>query len=228
MRYLRILLILLCVFCLTGCQSMESETGKTNQKQQTLDENMSIDNANWEKEYKNIICNLENNLADPYSLRCDLSLYAYIGVHDFDNDSIPELVIGDSISAAVFTYNEGQVQKITDLYEPEGWWAINGLYYKDNTIILNSSGSDGSCYVCFTYSNGDYIMGTYDEYDWDQAVIQEKVVDKEEFEKWFDLEELLDNSRVAYLPKTVEAEVFVEIDGEGVPVKDLDFSLLMW
>lgn len=229
-KYIKIVPILLCVFCLMGCQSqkMKSETGKTNQKQQTLNENIPKDIANWEKEYKNIISNIENNLADPYSLRCDLNPYVYIGVHDFDNDSIAELVIGDGISVAVFTYKEEQVQKIADLYEPEGWWAINGLHYKNNTIILESSGSDGSGYVCFTYNNGEYIMGTYDEYDPDTAIINKKTIAAEEFEKYFDLEELLENSRVEHILKTVETEVLLEIDGESVTVKDLDFNLIKW
>lgn len=197
-------------------------------KPKTLDESTPKDNANWEKEYKNIICNIENNLTDPYSLRNDLSLYVYIGVHDFDNDGIPELVIGDGISAAVFTYQEGQAQKIADLYEPESWAAINGLHFKNNTIILVSNGSDGSGYVCFTYDNGDYITGTYDDYNQDKAVMNEKLVTGEEFEACFDLEELLENSRVEYILKKVETEVFLEIDGESVAVKDLNFNLIMW
>lgn len=28
-----------------------------------------VDNSSWQKEYKNIICKIEDNLVDPYSLR---------------------------------------------------------------------------------------------------------------------------------------------------------------
>ena len=186
------------------------------------------DNTTWEKAYKNIICNIEDNLADPYSLRNDLDLYVYIGVHDFNGDNIPELIIGDVVSVAVFTYVEGQVQKIVDLYEPKKWGGINGLSYKDNSIILASNGSDGSCYVCFTYNNSDFIVGIYDEYNPDKSVINEIEVTKEEFEKVFDLSELLENSRVSYIPKKTETEVFLEIDGVNIPIRELDFNLVMW
>lgn len=78
-------------------------------------ENMPEDNTKWEEAYKVIISAIEDNLADPYFFRDSLSLYVYIGIHDFETDGTPELVIGDGISAAVFTYMEGQVQKIADL-----------------------------------------------------------------------------------------------------------------
>ena len=185
-------------------------------------------NMTWEKAYKNIIHNIEDNLADPYSLRNDLGLYVYIGVHDFDNDSIPELIIGDGISVAVFTYVDGQVQKIADLYEPKTWGSINGLHYKNNYIILESNGSDGSCYVCFTYKNNDFIVGTYDEYNPDKAILNEIVATKREFENVFNLAELLENSRVSYIKKNNEAEVLLGIEGKNIPVRELDFNLVMW
>lgn len=186
------------------------------------------DNTTWENAYKNIIYNIEDNLADPYSLRNDLIRYVYIGGHDFNGDSIPELIIGDGISVAVFTYVEGQVQKIEDLYEPEKWGSINGLHYKDNCIILESNGSDGSCYVCFTYKNNDFIVGIYDDYNPDKVVINKIVVTREEFENVFNLSELLENSRVSYISKKNEAEVLLEIEGKNTPVRELDFNLVMW
>lgn len=187
-----------------------------------------VDNSSWQKEYKNIICNIEDNLVDPYSLRSGLRPYVYIGAHDFDSDNIPELIVGDGISIAVFTYTEGAVQKIADLYEPKTMSSINGLHYKNNNIILVSAGSDGCCYVCFTCNNGDYIIGTYNEYNPDKAIINEIEVTREEFENSFDLAELLNNSRVAYIPKNSETEVLLEIAGESIPVEELDFNLIMW
>lgn len=112
----------------------------------------------WEDSYKKIIRNMESYLADSYIFRQESdgiksdSCIGYIGIHDFDDDSVLELIIGDDVSVGIFTYDNGIVKKIADLYEPEDWGCINGVHYKDNTVILINSGSDGSCYVamlCF-------------------------------------------------------------------------------
>ena len=89
----------------------------------------------WEDAYKEIVCNMESYLADPYVLRQELkqvnsdSYIGYIGIHDFDNDGVPELIIGDTVSIGIFTYEDGMIKKIADLYEPEDWGGINGVHY---------------------------------------------------------------------------------------------------
>lgn len=202
--------------------------GKVCNVEERMIEAIPEDIATWEEAYKDIICKIEDNLVDPYSLRSDVEQYVYIGVHDFDNDGIPELVIGDGVSVAVFGYVEKQVKKLADLYVPETWGAINGLSYKNNTVTLGSSGSDGSCYVCFTYKNGDYVIGTYDEYNPQEAIVDEMIVDKETFDEYFDLAELWGNNRITYIQKKNEPEVLLEIGSEKIPVSDLDFNTIMW
>ena len=182
----------------------------------------------WEDAYRAIICNKDDNLADPYDLRIDSDIYVYLGIHDFNNDDIPELIIGDILSIAVFTYENGSVVKIADLYEPEEWGGINGLYFKDNHIILTSSGSQGSCYTCFTYREGEYITGIFDEYNPDRGFINGQQVTGEEFHRLFDLTRLADGRRIEYSRVYEENGVNVKIDDKNMVIDDLDFQLLKW
>ncbi|NBJ94660.1 hypothetical protein [Parablautia muri] len=139
--------VMLCAALLGACGK-----GKENQKDS---------NEKWEDAYKEIVRNMESYLADPYSFRQESewansdACIGYIGTHDFDDDGVPELIIGDDKSIGIFACEGGMVKKIADLYEPEEWGRINGVQYKDNTIILINSGSDGSCYVCFSYQDGE-------------------------------------------------------------------------
>ena len=122
------------------------------------------DADNWKHSYREIITQMRDNLADQYNLRSTWNQFMYLAIHDFNDDSVPELIIGDNVSAAVFACEDREAVKIADLYEPEEWGGINGLYYCDNTLILRSDGSDGSGYVCFTFSEGEYVTGICDDY----------------------------------------------------------------
>ena len=164
--------------------------------------NQRDSNENWEDAYKEIVRNMESYLADPYIFRQEPdwvnsdSCIGYIGIHDFEDDSVPELIIGDEVSVGIFTYDNGIVKKIADLYEPEDWGCINGVHYKDNTVILINSGSDGSCYVCLSCRDGEYITGAFDEYNPETATVNGKEVTEEEFKKCFNLTELLEDSSI--------------------------------
>lgn len=225
-NFLLLVNMMLCVILLGAC-------GKENENPHIVPE--------WENAYKEIVRNMESYLADPYIFRQELnrvnsdSCIGYIGIHDFDDDSVPELIIGDDVSLGVFTYDNGIVKKIADLYEPEDWDYINGVYYKDNTIILINSGSDGSCYVCLSYHDGEYITGVFDEYNPDMATVNEKEVTEEEFKMWFDLAELLDDSSIprSGIKKENRIAIAFTIDvsqktDEYVLTEDLDFNALEW
>ncbi len=179
--------MLLCVTLLCAC-------GKEEENPHIVPE--------WEDAYKEIVRNMESYLADSYIFRQEPdransdSCIGYIGIHDFDDDSVPELIIGDVVSIGIFTYEGGMVKKIADLYEPEDWGCINGVYYKDNTIILVNNGSDGSCYVCPSYHDGEYVTGVFDEYNLDTVTANGKEVAEEKFKIWFDLAGLLDDSSI--------------------------------
>ncbi|MCM1047425.1 MAG: hypothetical protein NC433_03275 [Clostridiales bacterium] len=208
-------------------------------------------NESWEDAYKEIIRNMDKYLSDLYITRNNSeseadSVIGFIGIHDFNNDNIPELIIGDLVSVGVFTFEGGIVKRIADLYEPEDWRYISSMYYKDNTVVLVNSGSDGSCYVCFTYDERDYIydgkeyvIGIYDEYNhMGAAIINGTVVTEKEFQERFHLTELLDNRYDTVIPRSrmkkdngiitdLAINVF-EKDYEYIPIEDLDFKDMEW
>lgn len=219
--------VILCAVLFCACGKEES--------------NQRDSNENWEDAYKEIVRNMESYLADPYIFRQESdrvnsdSCIGYIGIHDFDDDSVPELITGDEVSVGIFTYDNGIVKKISDLYEPEDWGYINGVYYKDNTIILINSGSDGSCYVCLSYHDGEYITGVFDEYNPDMATVNEKEVTEEEFKMWFDLAELLDDSSIPRSRIKKENGIVIAFvidvlqkEDEYILTEDLDFGAIKW
>lgn len=195
----------------------------------------------WEDAYKEIVRNMESYLADPYIFRQESGwvnsdfCIGYIGTHDFNDDSVPELIIGDDVSIGIFTYDNGMVKKIADLYEPEDWGYINGVYYKDNTIIIVNSGSDGSCYVCLSYHDGEYVTGVFDEYNSDTAIVNGKEVTEEEFKMWFNLAGLLDDSSIPRsrikkengIATAFVIDVFRKED-EYILTEDLNLGAIEW
>ena len=219
--------VMLCAVLFCACGKEES--------------NQRDSNENWEDAYKEIVRNMESYLADPYIFRQEPDLVSsdscigYIGIHDFDDDSVPELIIGDEVSVGIFTYDNGSVKKIADLYEPEDWGCINGVHYKDNTVILINSGSDGSCYVCLSCRDGEYITGAFDEYNPETATVNGKEVTEEDFKKCFNLTELLEDSsiprsRIKKENGTAAALVInvFQKDDEYIPIEDLDFNAVEW
>jgi hypothetical protein len=192
----------------------------------------------WEDAYRSIICDVNNILADPYELR-DPYEYYYIGIHDFDDNGVPELIIGDIIAIAIFTYENNRVKKIADLYEPEDWGGINGLHLNDNMLFLASNGSDGSGYVGFTYQNGEYVTGVYDDYRPEVATINEEKVSGEEFRQLFNLTEFIQGKNIkrVLFPEGGHFErIKIEADNketliikeEKIDLDDLDFGILQW
>lgn len=125
----------------------------------------------WQSAYLEILYHLLDNLGPYYlfdgtDLRSDedsLNQLIYLGLHDFENDGTFELIAGDTISMALFTYKDGQAEKIAHLYYPDILWCIDGVYFKDNSISLNCDGSDGSDFVNFGYLDGEYLLGLYSE-----------------------------------------------------------------
>ena len=225
-KFILMIPMLLCVtlFCLCG---------KEKENQYIVPE--------WEDVYKEIIRNMESYLADPYILRQEIDqadsdiCIGYIGIHDFDDDGVPELMIGDTVSIGIFTYEDGMAKKIADLYEPEDWGGINGVHYRENTIILVNSGSDGSCYVCLSCYDGEYVTGVYDEYKPQMAVINGKEVTEEEFKKWFDIAGLLRDSSIprSRIKKedgivTALAIDAIQKEDEYILIDDLDFGTIEW
>lgn len=194
----------------------------------------------WQASYRDIISNIDNIiLADPCDLRKGLRKYFYIGIHDFDDNDVPELIIGDTVSIAIFTYENNTSKKIADLYEPEHWGGINGLRFIDNKLFLSNNGSDGSGYVGFTYDKGEYLTGIYDDYSPERAYINDKKVSGEEFRQLFNLTEFVQgkNNKMIIPPENCIIErIIIEdenreiliIKEEEIEIDNLDFSILQW
>lgn len=125
----------------------------------------------WQEAYLEIIYHLQDYLVPIYepdgtnSRRYDdpMNLQIYLGLHDFDADGTVELIAGDLWSLAVFTYQDGQAEKIADLYNPYAAWCINGVDFKENSVSAGCSGSGGTDWVSFGFLNGEYVLGVYNE-----------------------------------------------------------------
>ncbi len=186
----------------------------------------SMMDQTWEEAYKAILCDIDSNLIDPYGWEPDSNGDVYLGIHDFNGDNVPELIIGNLITVAVYTYENGNAIKIADLYELEEWGGINGLYYKDNHLILVNNGSGGSCYVCFTYDGEKYVTGIYDEYNPDKGLINGQQVTGEEYKQQFNLSELTNGSCIEYSKVYEQDGVNLAINDISTKMDHIDFQLL--
>lgn len=156
-------------------ENLDSSEGLvTNQNAVNPSDGLEADQnepADWQSAYLKIICNMQEYLVDINGYRSNPELYnplddwVYLGIHDFDNDNIPELLVGDTLTMAAFTFTDGKPEKIVDLYDEyePSTWCINGVDFKDNSVSLGCSGSGGSTFVNFGYLDGRYVMGTYSE-----------------------------------------------------------------
>lgn len=180
MKYLNrtCLMILLMLTC-SGCKGEKEEK-----------------NSAWEASYREVIENIDDYLIDVNGMENEFNGYAYLGIHDFNEDGTPELVMGDNQAIGIYTTETGFVKKVAELYEPEEWGGINGLVYKDNSIMLVSDGSDGNGYVCFTYQDGQYITGIHDDYNAEDATVNGSESTFEEFSRIFDFNGLKAGNKV--------------------------------
>lgn len=71
--------------------------------------------------------------------------WVYPGLHDFDGDGTPELLAGDTITMAVFTFTGGRVEKLADLYDPNvAYGCIGGVCFKENSVSVSCGSLGGS------------------------------------------------------------------------------------
>ena len=122
----------------------------------------SIGGSTWQEAYLSVIkCDRQLLLVDLDNARYPEDTYIYLGIHDFDGDGIPELIFGDGVSLAVFTFSEGQVERIADLYFPGIIWCVNGIAIHGNGMSVMCAGSGGMDCVNFGYIDGEYVLGLY-------------------------------------------------------------------
>lgn len=155
-------------------------------------ESSDITGNTWQEAYRKVIQSDRNNLlADPEHFRSQVEeTQVYIGIHDFDEDGTPELIFGDGVSLAVFTYSDGSAAKIQDICFPETLWCVNGVCFQGNALRAECNGSGGSAYVNFGYLDGQYLMGRYTEQCPDiPCTVNETVCTLEEFTRIYPLNE---------------------------------------
>ena len=122
----------------------------------------SIGGSTWQEAYLSVIkCDRQLLLVDLDNARYPEDTYIYLGIHDFDGDGTPELIFGDGVSLAVFTFSEVQVERIADLYFPGIVWCVNGIAIHGNGMSVMCDGSGGTDYVNFGYIDGEYVLGLY-------------------------------------------------------------------
>lgn len=205
------------VIALTGCSDSGKTVAATEQQEESQTAAFVQESGagaeqedNWQSAYKEIISHGGGHLPDPYKLRGEdgLNSSIYLGIHDFNGDGIPELMLGDGISLSVYTYENHGLKKEADLYEPEGWYIINELYLQNNCLILVSNGSDGCGYVGFTWQNGAYITGTYDDYNPDRSYLNDAETTYIAFDDIFHITELEDNCKKSLIKRNRESGDF--------------------
>ncbi len=89
--------------------------------------------AAWKRAYLYVMCNMREYLAGQQGDRENPAVYdsmdlsVYLGLYDFDGDGIPELLAGDTTATAVFTFADGQVEKLMDAKNPEEVYICFGV-----------------------------------------------------------------------------------------------------
>lgn len=163
------------------------------------------------------------------------NMMIYVGIHDFEGDGIPELIIGDLLSISVFTFSDGIVQRIEDVCMPEGWGSINGVRFYKNSFLMASNGSDGSGFANFGYINGEYMWGNYSEYSPETTVVNGVLDTLENFNKIYNVELYYDyemeRTRIERVRSKKEGEdrVLIFWDGESVILnEEFDFNKIKW
>ena len=168
---------------LTGCRQRSEDSAVPSTTEETSaptiafteesrqTESVFYRGTTWQDVYRQIILSDPHNyLAVELSSEIDMEdRQLYLGIHDYDCDGTPELIIGDSWAAAVFTYADGQAEKLADLCIPDTVWCINGLYARGNSVSVQCDGAGGIDFVNFGFLDGEYVLGIYtglsDAYD---------------------------------------------------------------
>ena len=233
-----------CMVVLAGC-STSADKDADDVSQGVYQDNSLKQSLTWQGAYLEILHHLPNNLVPLYEpdgtdIRSDIDIYnpldmqIYLGLHDFDKDGTLELIVGDTLSMAVFTYKDGQAEKIADLYYPDIEWCINGVHFKDDSISITCAGSGGSDFVNFGYMDDEYVLGLYSELNPDHGITVngvESTFDEVNRIYTLDWEERSEGESKERLNMVWENEKWVlkYPSGEEIVLdSDFNFNLILW
>lgn len=206
----------------------------------------SFEGATWQEAYRKLICSNPAsyltmseftpiiNGGEVFYLGDDINdRWLYLGIHDFDADGIPELIIGDGCALAVFTYRNGQAEKIADIDYPNEVWCVNGLYFSGNCMSAMSAGSGGIAYVSFGFLDNQYVLGRYNEQSASDVIINGEKSTLEELNRIYttNFEEIEEEEYRMRLHLVYDGENWIlEVAPGKKQIVDasFDFDLIMW
>lgn len=148
--------------------------------------------STWEEAYKTVVCSALDYVGDPrelrqYSLEEPANKRLWIQLYDFDQDEIPELIVGDSCCVSVFTWQNQELVRLADLAQMECWGGHDGMNFLNGTLMLDGDGSQGSGYVFYAYRDGKYQMAKYCDYHEEEAEIDGVYVDAQKVRDAYDV-----------------------------------------
>ena len=239
MKKIILILMIVSITSLIYCKSTDSVSNMHENTMLLETENEESSDADtlyetWQDAYKSIILNAGDYLKDLEAAQnrreselAENDLYVYLMLNDFNGDGCPELVLGDGISAGVFSLQDNQIKRFANLYVDENiWseWGINGGHFINNCLYFQCDGSDGSCYICLTYYEGEYIVGIYDDYNPTQYIINEQETSYDTFNTIFNIKDMKNyqNNPIPRYRIDNNSETLVSIENQ-VEVTIMDF-----
>lgn len=193
----------------------------------------------WQEAYLKILFTPQDYLMDLDHWRSGhlaewgLDPYFYLGIHDFDLDGVPELIIGDGISLGVFTYADGKTTKLADLCDTESPWCVNGVRFDNHVICAECAGAGTRSCVMFGYVDGQYQLAIYSTMSGPRLIINEKPCTLEDIKHIYPSIDEYDNESLwcyrvkrAYIDDSLCVEAS---DGTWMPVdENFDFNSFSW
>ena len=160
----------------------------------------------------------------------------YFGLHDFDGDGTLELITGDGLGLAVFTYEDGQAKKLADLcpLDLSDIWCVDGVHFKDHSISAECDGSGGAYVINFGYVEGEYLLGHYNEQRMGPITINGREATREEMEQIYtlDYDKIEEEEHRERLRLVNEDGTWIikhyESDEESVLDLNFDFDSVLW
>ena len=123
----------------------------------------------WKDAYESMVHSWDKITHDKFMI---------LATHDFDEDEIPELIISDdNYEIAIYSFNGLALVKVGSI----SW--VGGVYFTDNTLMSVFGHMDGCFYHCFTYRDGEYLIGSYDDFHPDRAEINYEEVTSDFFKE---------------------------------------------
>lgn len=195
---------------------------------------LPIEASTWQEAYSLYLLTADRAkyLEDPDGLRDYPETDVYLGLHDFDSDGTPELIFGDGVSAAVFTFLDGRMMKIADICYPGTVWCVNGICFSGNSMAAVCNGSGGSAFVVFGCRDGAYQLGRYTQLCDLEPTINGRACSVEDIQKIHTTDwQILEGETKERIRLVCEEGQWMLLPGSGERIvvdAAMDFGRLLW